>query len=176
MEPFLGEIRIFSFSFAPVGWAFCDGQLLPISQNTALFSLLGINFGGDGRSTFGLPNLQSRVPIDFGQGAGLSDHPLGELGGEPSVTLLLSEVPGHPHAFQASPQRADATTPNAQSSLARSDPGYIYKQPGGSPALGALAAGAVGPSPGGGQPHDNMMPYLTLNFCIALNGIYPPRS
>jgi microcystin-dependent protein len=175
-DQFIGEIRIFPFNFAPYGWAFCNGQLVPISQNTALFALLGTNFGGNGTSTFGLPNLQGCVPVDFGQGTGLSYRNLGETGGEQQVSLQLSQLPGHTHAFQATTTRANTNTPDSQTSLAHSDPIFIYTQAAGNPALSQLAAGAVGKSPVGGFPHDNMMPYLTLNFCIALTGLFPARG
>ena len=173
-DQFLGEIRIFPFNFAPYGWAFCNGQLLPISQNSALFALLGTHFGGNGSSNFGLPNLQGSVPIDFGQGAGLSYRNLGEVGGEQAVTLPLSQTPAHTHAFQANAHPANNTIPSSLTALARSEPGYIYTT--GSPQLAALATGAVGNSPGGSSPHNNLMPYLTLNFCIAMQGIFPTRE
>jgi microcystin-dependent protein len=171
-NPFLAEIRIFPFNFPPKGWAFCDGQILPISQNTALFSLLGTTYGGDGKSNFALPNMQGNSPMHPGQGPGLSLHDLGETGGEQTVTLLESEIPSHTHALQGIPLIADLDTPSPQTALARSTPD-IYKVP---PANTVqLADQAVAPA-GGDQPHNNMMPYLTLNFCIALQGVYPPRS
>ena len=175
-DQFIGEIRIFPFNYAPYGWAFCNGQLLPISQNTALFALLGTNFGGNGTTIFGLPNLQGSVPVDWGQGPGLSYRDLGEIGGEQTVTLNLNQVPAHTHGFQASPNRSTANTPSSQTSLGRTEPGNLYKTTTGSPALGALATGAVGDFPGGTTPHGNMMPFLTLNFCIALTGIFPARG
>jgi microcystin-dependent protein len=172
-NPFLAEIRIFPFNFAPVGWAQCDGQLIPISQNTALFSLLGTTFGGDGRSTFALPNLQGSAPMAPGQGPGLSLRDLGESGGETAVTLLQSEMPAHSHSLQADPRPADLNTPSSANSLARSSPD-IYKTPGGAATV-PLAAQALGTA-GAGMPHNNLMPYLTLNFCIALQGVFPARS
>jgi microcystin-dependent protein len=172
-NPFLAEIRIFPFSFAPKGWAFCDGQLMPISQNTALFSLLGTYYGGDGKSNFALPNLQGNSAMHWGQGPGLSLHDLGETGGLQSVSLLDVEMPTHTHALQADPRPADLNNPGPQNALARSSPN-IYKTPPGTPKV-VLSPGTVGVA-GAGQPHNNMMPYLTLNFCIALQGIFPPRT
>jgi microcystin-dependent protein len=171
-DQFLAEIRVFGFGFAPVGWAQCNGQILPISQNTALFSLLGTTFGGDGKTTFGLPNLQGNAPMAPGQGPGLSMHILGEAGGETAVTLLSLEVPPHPHSLQADPRPGTLSSPGQLNALARSSPD-IYTT--GTPQLQQLASQAVGFS-GGGQPHNNMQPYLTLNFCIALQGIFPARS
>jgi microcystin-dependent protein len=175
-NPFVAEIRILACSFAPAGWAFCNGQLMPITQNTALFSLLGTYYGGDGRSTFGLPDLRGAAPMQWGQGPGLSLHDLGESGGEPTVTLLQTEVPSHPHALQASARPADLDTPGPQNALGRSTPAFVYKQPSGAATPQPLAAGIMGAPAGGGQPHNNMMPYQTLNFCIALQGVYPPRT
>ena len=173
-NPFLAEIRIFPFNFAPKGWAFCDGQLLPLSQNTALFSLLGTTYGGDGRSTFALPNMQGNAPMHPGQGPGLSLHDLGETGGSDTVTLLESEMPGHAHTLRAHDlDQADHQVPSPSTSLAQSANGNAYL--GGSPALTPLADVAVTPA-GGDQPHNNLQPYLTLNFCIALQGVYPPRT
>lgn len=161
-------------NFAPRGWAFCDGQTLPISQNTALFSLLGTTYGGDGRTNFSLPNLDGSAPMFWGQAPGGSLHDLGEAGGEQAVTLLESEVPAHQHALQAEPRPANLDTPGPANSLARATPA-VYKQPAGAAALQAMSPGTVSPA-GGSLPHNNMMPFLTLNFCIAMQGIYPPRS
>ena len=174
-DQFLAEIRIFGFGFAPKGWAQCNGQLIPISQNTALFSLLGTYYGGDGKTTFGLPNLQGSAAMHWGQGAGLSYHDLGETGGAQSVTLLQSEVPSHTHGFQASTSLANLNAPDPTYALARSTPFNLYKQPAGAAAPQPLSPGVLNRA-GGSGPHNNMMPYLTLNFCIALQGIYPPRS
>jgi microcystin-dependent protein len=171
--PFVAEIRIFACNFAPTGWALCNGQLMPISQNTALFSLLGTYYGGDGKTTFALPNLQASAPMFWDQGPGLSDHFLGEASGVETVTLLESEMPAHPHALQASPDAGDLAAPDATRSLARTQP-YIYKQPSGAAAPLPLSPSAVHVA-GGGQSHNNMQPYLTLNFCIALQGIFPAR-
>jgi microcystin-dependent protein len=173
-DQFVGEIRTFGFNFAPSGWALCNGQLLPISQNTALFSLLGTIYGGDGKSTFALPNLQGRAPMFWGQGPGLSQHDEGESAGEPFVTLLDSEMPAHQHSLNANSAAGDLPTPGPAISLARSTP-FIYKTPAGAAAPLPLSPSAVGVT-GGSQPHNNMMPFLTVNLCIALQGIFPPRS
>lgn len=174
-DPFVAEIRIFPFNFAPKGWAFCDGQLLPLSQNTALFSLLGTTYGGNGKSNFALPDLQGRAPMHPGQGPGLSLHDLGETGGSETVTLLESEIPAHAHAIRVSSTGTDEEglknpTNNITGKEANTLPIYITPQ-----ALAAMAPQALTPA-GGDQPHNNMMPYLTLNFCIALQGVFPPRS
>ncbi len=179
-DQFVAEIRIFPFNFPPRGWAFCNGQLLAISQNTALFSLLGTNYGGDGKSTFGLPDLQGSVPMQPGQGAGLSDRYLGEMGGIDSVTLLQSEIPSHTHMMQVSSQDASTATPtNAYPAKGLWDAGT------GGGLAGAYVPQGSGPISqanfqeitvtGGSLPHNNMQPYLTLSFCIALQGIFPPR-
>jgi microcystin-dependent protein len=175
-DQFVAEIRMLACSFAPAGWAFCDGQLLPISQNTALFSLIGTYYGGDGRTTFALPNLNGAAPMQWGQGPGLSMHTLGESGGEPDVTLIQAQLPAHAHALQASPRTAELDNPGPQTSLGRSTPAAIYKQPAGAATPKPLATGALGPVAGGSQPHNNMMPFLAVNFCIALQGIFPPRT
>ena len=172
-DPFVAEIRIFPFNFAPKGWAWCDGQLLPISQNTALFSLLGTTYGGDGKSNFALPDLQGRAPMHPGQGPGLSPHDLGETAGSATVTLLESEMPAHSHALTAQPTAATKSTP-ASNSIARVSGATPYHPSGGAP-LVSMAAQAVSPA-GGNQPHNNLMPYLTFYFCIALQGVYPPRT
>jgi microcystin-dependent protein len=177
MDPFVAEIRIFPFNFAPKGWAFCDGQIMPISQNTALFSLLGTTYGGDGRSTFALPNMQGNAPMHPGQGPGLSLYDLGETGGTTTVTVLTSEMPAHSHSINcidgarvgggagapgnAVPVKTAGTPANAYTS------GATQNQ--------TMALSMVS-LVGGNQPHNNMMPYLTLNFCIALQGVYPQRS
>jgi len=171
-DQFVAEIRIFPFNFPPTGWAFCDGQLMPISQNTALFSLLGTTYGGDGKSTFALPDMQGNAPMQPGQGQGLSLRDLGEIGGTESVSLLVSEIPLHTHQLRASTDDGDLKAPTATRSLARSIGGSVY-----APAASTqvpLAFQALPPA-GGGLPHSNMQPYLTLNFCIALQGIFPQR-
>jgi microcystin-dependent protein len=173
-DPFVAEIRIFGFTFAPRGWAWCNGQILPLSQNTALFSLLGTMYGGDGKSTFGLPDMQGNAPMFFGQGPGLSERFEGEMSGAPFVTLLDTEMPIHQHALQANTAAGDLPTPGPTRSLARSAP-FIYKVPPPAQAPLPMAPQAVTPA-GGSQPHNNMMPYLTLNFCIALQGVFPPRT
>ena len=171
-DPFLAEIRIFPFTFAPTGWAFCDGRLLPISQNTALFSLLGTYYGGDGKSTFALPDLQGNAAMHPGQGQGLSLRDLGEIGGAEAVTLLVSEMPIHNHTLMASAEEANDDDP-AQATWANS-PGVPLYQPRNAGNFVNLAFQALPPA-GGGLPHNNMQPYLTLNFCIALQGVYPAR-
>ena len=173
-DPFVAEIRIVPFNFAPKGWAFCDGQILPISQNTALFSLLGTTYGGDGKSTFALPDIEGRSVMHPGQGPGLSLHDLGETGGSETVTLLQSEMPFHNHNLMASGTNASTANPSNQTSLARSFGGLAYKvdPPG---ATAAMALECIAPT-GGDQPHNNLMPYLVMNFVIALQGIFPPRG
>jgi microcystin-dependent protein len=172
-DPFVAEIRIFPFNFAPKGWAFCDGQLMPISQNTALFSLLGTTYGGDGKSNFALPNLQGRAPMHPGQGPGLSIHDLGETAGSETVTLLQSEIPAHSHALMAQGAPADTNVP-ADNSIARVIGATPYLPPAGSP-LASMSNQALTPA-GGDQPHNNLQPYLTFFFCIALQGVFPPRT
>jgi microcystin-dependent protein len=173
-DPFVAEIRIFPFNFAPKGWAFCDGQLLPLSQNTALFSLLGTTYGGNGKSNFALPDLQGSAPMHPGQGPGLSLHDLGEVGGSETVTLLQSEMPAHSHALQTAVQDfGDLGAPLAGRSLSKSGKGSGYKA--GASANVQMAFQAIAPT-GGDLPHNNMQPYLTLHFCIALQGVFPPRS
>jgi microcystin-dependent protein len=171
LDPFVAEIRIFPFNFAPKGWAFCDGQILPISQNTALFSLLGTTYGGDGKSNFALPNMQSNAPMHPGQGPGLSLHDLGETGGSETVSLLESEIPSHSHQMSVSSQLATANDPTGQR-FAMGDGINLY---GNANNLVMMSGSALAPA-GGDQPHNNMQPYLTLNFCIALQGVYPPRT
>ena len=173
-DPFVAEIRIFGFNFAPTGWAQCNGQLLPISQNTALFSLLGTTYGGDGRSTFALPNMQGNAPMHPSQGPGLSLHDLGETGGSETVTLLPSEMPLHNHALLAAGgDIGDERTP-VDRSFARTTGvgGNLY---GAASNLVQLSPQALPPA-GGALPHNNMMPLLTLNFCIAMQGVFPPRT
>jgi microcystin-dependent protein len=167
---FLGEVRVFGCNFAPVGWAACDGQVLQISQSTALFSLFGTYYGGDGIRSFGLPNMQGNIPISQGQGQGLSQYVIGEKGGTSDVTLLLNEMPSHNHNMMADPDDAPASSPTpANNALC----------------VGAMFSNATSPlvqmynqmikPVGGNLPHNNMMPYLTLNFCVALQGIFPSR-
>jgi microcystin-dependent protein len=172
-DPFVAEIRIFPFNFAPKGWAWCDGQLLPLSQNTALFSLLGTTYGGDGKSTFALPDLQGSAPMHPGQGPGLSLHDLGETGGSDTVTLLESEIPVHSHSMMASTQ--DGGDSHPQGNLLAQGIGigqYIDAATG---PFTTLDPDALPPA-GGDQPHNNLQPYLTLYFNIALQGVFPPRT
>jgi microcystin-dependent protein len=180
MDPFLGQISIFSCNFAPVGWAMCQGQLLSIAQNTALFSLLGINFGGNGTTTFALPDLRSRAPIGFGQGPGLSNYPIGGTGGAENVTINAGSYPAHSHALLAAASPATGNTPGGAIEAEGQTGGRggtvnlaLYSASG--PAT-TLAPAALTPAAGGGQPHNNLPPYLALNFCIALQGIFPSRS
>jgi microcystin-dependent protein len=171
MDPFVAEIRIFPFNFAPKGWAWCDGQLLPLSQNTALFSLLGTTYGGDGKSNFALPDLQGRAPMHPGQGPGLSLHDLGETGGSETVTLLESEIPAHSHGMKAG--GGDATTRIVADQYPATGIGVSIF--GATPAGVQLSPNALVPA-GGDQPHNNLQPYLTFYFCIALQGVFPPRT
>ena len=171
-DQFVAEIRVFPFNFPPTGWAFCNGQILPISQNTALFSLLGTTYGGDGVSNFALPNLQGNFPINFGQGAGLSLYDLGETGGAAAVTLLASEIPAHTHNVNCATASNAASPANAVFGGAARGKPPAYA-PG--PAAVAMSGSAVAAA-GGNQPHNNLPPFLVLNFCIALQGVFPPRS
>jgi microcystin-dependent protein len=168
-EPFLSEIRLMSFNFAPKGWAMCNGQLLPINQNQGLFSLLGTTFGGDGRVTFGLPNYQGRTPIHVGSG-----HTLGEQGGQQAHTLSIAELPTHTHVYNATTATSPPNT-NLPSNnfLANSAPAEFYNSTAGG--LVALAAGTIG-NTGGSQAHLNMQPFLVITFCIALQGIFPSAN
>ncbi len=170
-EPFIGEIRIFALNFAPLDWAFCNGQVMNITQNQALFAVLGNTFGGDGRNTFGLPNLRGCAPMQFGQGTGLSQRNLGQTGGAANVTLTAAQLPAHTHAINASSGSGNLQDPNNAiwaTSGARNVRMYS-----------ATSSGQMSPaalsSTGGSQPHNNMMPYLPLNFCIALAGVFPVR-
>jgi microcystin-dependent protein len=160
-EPFLSEIRIFSFGFAPRGWALCNGQLLPINQNQALFSLLGTTYGGDGRVNFALPNFQGRTPIHTGSG-----HTLGERAGEAAHTLIISEMPTHIHTAQGSTNNGDSVVPTGNVL------GAVSNMYGSATNIAALQPATV-VNTGGSQPHINMQPYTVLNFCIALQGIFP---
>ena len=170
--PFIGEIRMFGGSFAPVGWNFCDGSLLPISQNDALFNLIGTTYGGDGQSTFAVPDLRGRVPIHQGQGPGITQsYLIGELAGVENVTLITQTIPSHNHNFVTSTAAATATNPNGNIMAA-------------SPTIASYVIDVAGPTltpgaismVGGNQPHENMMPYLCINFIISLNGVFPSQS
>ena len=171
-DPFPPEIRMFGFNFPPRGWAACDGQLMPIAQNTALFSLLGVNYGGDGRVTFGLPDLRGNVPVQQGQAPGLSPYDLGETGGEANVTLLSSQIPPHSHPLRCSDTTADQTSPVGAIPAARRSARtkFLRVQSGSSPAMNANLL-----APAGKANHNNMPPYLSPNFCIALAGTFPAR-
>jgi microcystin-dependent protein len=171
-DPFVAEIRIFPFNFAPKGWAFCNGQILPISQNTALFSLLGTTYGGNGQSTFALPDMQGNAPMHPGQGPGLSLHDLGETGGSQTVTLLVSEIPSHSHAWNASNQDGNDQSPVNELFAGGVGGVSTYAAPS---AIQPFSDQTLTPA-GGDLPHNNMQPYLTLNFNIALQGVFPPRT
>ncbi|AGB43372.1 phage tail protein [Mesorhizobium sp. B2-3-14] len=172
-DPFVAEIRIFPFNFAPKGWAWCDGQLLPLSQNTALFSLLGTTYGGDGRSNFALPDLQGSAPMHPGQGPGLSLHDLGESGGSETITLLQSEIPSHNHTMRGTVEDGTQGTLTPNITLATSIGGAAF-QTTTNAGLVPLNSNALAPA-GASQPHNNMQPYLTCYFNIALQGVFPPR-
>jgi microcystin-dependent protein len=168
-EPFVAEIRIFAGNFAPRGWAFCNGQLLPVSQNTALFSLIGTTYGGDGRTTTALPNLEGRAPMQPGHGPGLTSRRLGERGGVEMVTLTEAQMPTHNHTLEGTRESGDNVNP-ANHYLARGTAMYLTPQN-----LGDMAEQTL-PDTGGSQAHNNMQPYLTMNYIIALVGLYPSRS
>lgn len=180
MEPFLGQISIFACNFAPRGWALCEGQLLPISQYTALFSLLGTNFGGNGVNNFELPDLRGRSPLGMGQGLGLSSYAIGEVGGDEGVTIDATTYPAHSHTLYAAAGAAGSNAPAGAIEAEGQTGGRggsvnlaLYSASG---ATTPLAPAALSAAAGGGQPHNNRQPYLALNFCIALSGIFPPRS
>lgn len=170
-EPFLGEIRMFGFNFAPIGWAQCNGQVLPISQNTALFSLLGTFYGGNGTSNFALPDLRSRVAVHEGQGTGLAQYVIGQRGGVENVTLLGTQLPAHSHSVNASSATAVEARP-AGAVLAHAGASVYASAPDGATVMNS---GMIS-NTGGNQPHPNVQPYLTVNFCIALQGIFPSRN
>lgn len=172
-EPFIGQIIMFAGNFAIQNYAQCDGQLLSIAQNTALFSILGTTYGGNGQTTFGLPNLRGRVPVHYGSGPGLSSYSLGEMGGQEDVTLVSSQMPAHNHSWQVSSSPGNVISPaGAVAAGDASGQAYTYIQSAPNTAGHAQAIGVSG----GSQPHNNLQPYLAVNFQIALYGIYPPRS
>ena len=178
-EPFIGEIKIVGFNFAPRNFAFCNGQILPISQYTALFAILGTTYGGNGVSTFALPNLQGSVPMGFGTGPGLTPRDLGEAVGTETVTLIASENPAHTHTLRGGdlnpPNRAQRVEiPTTKAMFGSSNPGSAYKVP--PVATATQFAPSMLTSTGGSQPHENRQPYLALNFVIALNGVFPSRN
>ena len=173
-DPFVAEIRILACNFAPRGWAQCNGQLLPISQNTALFSLLGTYYGGDGKSTFALPNFQGSAPMMWGQGSGLSLYDLGQQGGSQFVTLLQSEIPIHDHSMLGATEAGEQKSLTADAALVNSVGGNIY-QTNSNQNLTQMNVQAISVA-GASLPHNNMQPFLTLNFCIALQGVFPPRG
>jgi len=166
-NPFLGEIRLFPYNFAPRGWAFCNGQILSIAQNTALFSLLGTTYGGNGQTTFALPDLRGRVAMSSGQGPGLSNYSLGQVAGVESVTLTQNEMPLHGHATLCSSDDGNSGVPVGNYPAAFGQPIYSTTQNSPGPPTGGA---------GGSQPHTNIQPYLVLNYCIALEGIFPSRN
>lgn len=170
-EPFIAEIRIFAGNFAPRSWAFCDGQLLPVSQNTALFSLIGTTYGGDGRSTTALPNLQGRAPMHPGRGPGLTSRRLGQRGGVEMVTLSEAQMPNHTHQLEAAAEIGEER-PAVGNALALSTGATMYRASG----TTAPMADQALPSAGGSQAHNNLQPFLTMNFIIALQGLYPSRG
>lgn len=173
-EAFIGEIRTFGFNFAPFRWALCNGQLLPISQNTALFSLLGVNYGGNGTTNFALPDIQGRATLAQGQGPGLSEQFMGQQSGSENITLLTSEMPNHNHNLLALPDLGEESDPTGKA-LARAQGVNAYT-PTSTSGTVALAATSLSSFNGGNQPHNNMQPYLVLNFCIALQGVFPARN
>lgn len=181
MEPFIGQITIFAGNFAPRSWAFCDGTLLPISQYTALFSILGTTYGGDGRTTFALPDLRGRVPISPGQGPGLSDYRLGQRGGVEDVTLNITQVPSHNHNLNASPNAGTSATPTGnfiakhQVTVERGNTVDGDSFTPDSTGLGSMNTGSIS-NTGGSQSHENRPPFLAINYIIALQGIYPSRN
>lgn len=172
MEQFIGEIRMFAGNFAPRSWAFCDGQLLPIAQNSALFSILGTTYGGDGRTTFALPDLRGRLPMHPGNGPGLTPRTLGESGGTETVTLMASQMPAHNHSVGCHSNADQAAPAGNLPATEVSGAAPIYSD---QPADGTMNPAMIGMA-GGSQPHDNMSPFLCVSFIIALEGIFPSRN
>lgn len=181
MDPFLGQILLVPYNFAPQGWAFCNGQLLNISQNAALYALLGNSFGGDGRSTFGLPDLRSRVPVGVGQGSGLSSYALGQMAGAENVSLTTAQLAAHNHGMTVDASPASTTTPDG-GNIAQVNtgtgrtPALVNSYTSGTPAASTQLNGSTIQNAGNGQGHPNIQPVLALNYIIALQGIFPPRS
>ena len=171
-EPFLAEVRIVGFNFAPRGWAFCDGQILPINQNQSLYSLLGTTYGGDGRTSFALPDMRGRTPMHVGRSNGGGFHTEGQKSGEETHTLSGAEMPQHDHVLQASATAGNTPIPGGN--VLADTPGQIYRDYNAGTAV-SLVSGTVA-NVGGGQAHDNMQPYLAVNFCIALQGLFPSRN
>jgi microcystin-dependent protein len=165
--PYVGEIRLFGGNFAPAGWAFCDGSLLAISENDTLFNLIGTTYGGDGQSTFALPDLRGRAPLHMGQGPGLSNYTIGQMGGAETVVLTVNQIPGHTHTPTAQTAAGSQTSPANGVWAASTLNQFTANAP-----SQAMNPGAIGPA-GGSQPHDNRMPYLAINFIISLFGVYP---
>ncbi len=172
MDPFIGQICIFGFNYAPVGWAFCNGQQVSIQQNSALFALLGTTYGGNGISTFNLPNLQGRVPVHMGQGAGLPSYQWGQQGGSATSTLQVANLPAHTHSLNAFSDPGNQTTPKGNLLSSQGIGKNEYRDAGALVQMGPQGIGSTG----SGQAFDNMPPYLALNFCIALQGIFPSRQ
>ena len=171
-EPFLAEVRMVGFNFAPRGWAFCDGQILPINQNQSLYSLLGTTYGGDGRTSFALPDLRGRTPIHVGASDGGTHHSQGQKSGEETHTLAVNEMPIHTHSLQASTNAATADDPTGQVLSKSRERSYANYSPAQAVDMGASSVANVG----GGQAHENMQPYLAVNFCMALQGLFPSRN
>jgi microcystin-dependent protein len=175
-EPFLGEIRMFGFGFAPRGWALCGGQILSIAQNTALFSLLGTNYGGDGKTTFALPDLQGRVPMHWGQGPGLTDRALGESSGIETVTITSSEMAAHTHSPQAASGAGNQYGPAGGFWASDAGGAAFYAPTANTQMNSGIVGNAGGNGTGASNPHNNLQPYRAVNFCIALEGIFPARN
>ena len=173
-DPYIGEVRIFGFDYAPIGWAFCDGQLLPLAQYQGLYAVIGTFYGGDGRNNFGVPNLMGRVPVDFGQGQNLSSYAIAQMGGNAAVTLSAAQMPNHNHNMIVTLNDATTNNPNGLYPSKHMDDsqGNMYKT---SPALDTTFAPQAVASTGGNQGHSNMQPYLPFNFCIAVEGVFPVR-
>ena len=173
-QPYIGEIRMFGFSFPPVGWANCNGALMPISENDALFTLIGTTYGGDGQSTFALPNLESRIPLHQGTSPGGNTYQMGETAGVEEVTLTVNQIPIHSHTAVGTSVAGNSSSPTNNVWAPNADTGIVQFTPGAN-TTGNMGNGSVGPA-GGSQPHENQMPYLAINFCISLFGIFPTQT